>query len=132
MRSYRENLHAPHGHAVAPGDASIEGCAGGSCGTLVRFLIQWESDGTVGGVEVHARGREAAVAMSSALAEALGGRDLVEAAALNRRDLHPDFAALTGEDDEQAAIAEDALHNALGDELLRRSHVSRKPMAARV
>jgi tRNA-specific 2-thiouridylase len=125
VRSFREHLDAPSfGRGIDAADPAlaIDGCAGGSCGVLARFVLEVDRDGVIRECDARVRGRASAFATASALCEAARGRTVVDAARLGLSTLHPSFAALDPEDRERALVAEDGFHHALGRWVLARMH----------
>ncbi|MCW2922875.1 MAG: tRNA 2-thiouridine(34) synthase MnmA [Thermoleophilia bacterium] len=116
-RSLSDHLRDPalgDGWQVGVGAQAAEGCAGGSCGVVARFLLEVDADGTIRSCSSRVRGRASAFATASALCEAARGLGLVDAARLGLGTLHPSFAEMDDEDRERALVVEDGFHHALG------------------
>lgn len=128
MRAYAEHLsQSSLGDAFAGSESArgADGCAGGSCGAVVHFRIEVDSDGVIVNCGARVRGQAAAFAAASALCEAARNIALLDAASLGVRSLHPSFAALTPDEFERALVAEDAFHHAIGRWVL--SHMRSAP-----
>lgn len=120
MRSLSEHLEAPAlGEPPDGTHAAIEGCAGGSCGVVVRIFLDVR-DGVVHGCTSRVRGRASALATASALCEAARGRTVLEAAKLGLSTLHQSFGEMDAEDVERARVVEDGFHHAIGRWFLAR------------
>ena len=123
MRSYREHLDTPSlGGGVDAADPAlaVDGCAGGSCGVLARFVLEVDDAGVIRACDARVRGRASAFATASALCEAARGRTVVDAARLGIDTLHSSFRELDSEDRERALVSEDGFHHALGRWVLAR------------
>jgi tRNA-uridine 2-sulfurtransferase len=90
------------------------GAAGGApCGDLVRLSLAL-ADGRVERVRFDAEGCSAARAAGAAVAEALEGGSVLEAARLGPKDVEAALGGLTPSGRHAAELAADALHRALG------------------
>lgn len=113
FRSLREHLDDPVLIDPPTDGSAIEGCAGGSCGVVVRFFLHVE-DGVIRACTARVRGRAAAFAAASAFCEAATGLSVVDAARLGLTTLHSSFCELSDDDHDRARVIEDGFHHALG------------------
>jgi tRNA-specific 2-thiouridylase len=128
VRSLHDHLENP-ALGDPPRDATIEGCAGGSCGVVARFFfVVDEASGLILECSARVRGRAAAFATASALCEAARGTTMLDAARVGLTTLHESFAAMDEEDRERALVVEDAFHHGLGLWAVGRSRTADTPV----
>lgn len=121
MRSFTEHLAAPSlgdGFARPDREQLADGCAGGSCGVLVHYVLDVDDHGVIRDCSARVRGRASSFATASALCESAIGRTVIDAARLGITTLHPSFGEMGDDDLERALVAEDGFHHALGRWLL--------------
>jgi tRNA-specific 2-thiouridylase len=99
--------------AAAPAGA-FSGAAGGApCGDLVRISLLLD-EGRVSAARFDAEGCAATVAAGAAVAEAVEGADLLEAARIGPAEIAAALGGLSPQGQHAADLAADALHRSLG------------------
>jgi tRNA-uridine 2-sulfurtransferase len=99
--------------AAAPAGA-FSGAAGGApCGDLVRISLLLDG-GRVGAARFDAEGCAATIAAGAAVAEAVEGADLLEAARIGPAEIAAALGGLSPQGQHAADLAADALHRSLG------------------
>ena len=107
------HLNFPQGRG-ALADSPHSGAAGGAaCGDLIRIAVRVE-DGVVARAGFDASGCAAAQAAGSAVVALVEGRPFLDAARVSAREIDAELGGLTPAMSHASALAEDALHRALG------------------
>lgn len=110
---FADHAASPRGRGEIP-DGALLGAAGGSaCGDMLTIALTLEG-GTIARAVFRAEGCAALTACASVLCEVLPGTDLLDAARIGRDWITDALEGLSPERMHAAALAEDALHRALG------------------
>lgn len=110
---FQDHVMAPRGRGLLPPGGSPGSAGGSACGDLLTISLSAD-DGRIAAIGFEASGCAALTACASATVELASGATLLDAGRIGRDAITAQLGGLSPERSHAAALAEEALHRALG------------------